>query len=80
MEQGEVNLNIQEEDVDDYGDVGGLLFLQPMILQKGAIKKIETGWLLLDNQSMDDIFGNTHLVKEIRHPKVALYYNSHFNS
>ena len=34
-EEGEVNLNVQEEDVDDYGDVGNLLFLQYMILQKG---------------------------------------------
>ena len=34
-EEVEVNLNVQEEDVDDDGDVGNLLFLQAMILQKG---------------------------------------------
>ena len=34
-EELEVNLNVQEEDVDEYGDVGDLLFLQAMILRKG---------------------------------------------
>ena len=64
-EEGEVNLNVQEEDVDDYGDVGNLLFLRAMILQKGAINTIDTGWLLLDNQSIDDIFSNTWIAKDI---------------
>ena len=41
-EEGEVNLNVQEEDVDDYGDVGNLLFLRAMILQKGVRNTIGT--------------------------------------
>ena len=38
-EEGEVNLNVQEEDVDDYVDVGNLLFLQAMILQKDSPRR-----------------------------------------
>ena len=38
-----------------------------MILQKGARNTIGTGWLLLDNQSIDDIFSNTWIAKDIRH-------------
>ena len=66
-EEGEVNLNVQEEDVDDYGDVGNLLFLQAMILQKGERNTIDTGWIILDNQSIDDIFSNNWIAKDIHH-------------
>ena len=38
-----------------------------MILQKGARNTIDTGWLLLDNQSIDEIFSNTWIAKYIRH-------------
>ena len=65
-EEGEVKLDVKEEDVDDYGDVGDLFFLLTMILKKGARKMIETGWLLFDNHSTYDIFSNTWISKDTR--------------
>ena len=47
------------------------MFLQDMILHGGE-GVIETGWLLLDDQYISDIFSNTNLVKYIRHSKGAL--------
>ena len=58
-EEVEFKINVQEEDVDDYGDVGGLLFLQAMILQKEERNTIGAFCLLLDNQYIYDIFSNT---------------------
>ena len=75
-EEVEVNLNVQEEDVDDDGDVGNLLFLQAMILQKGETNTIDTGWILLDNQSIDEIFSNNWIAKDICHSWGEIYWNS----
>ena len=78
-EEVKVNLNVQEEDVDYYDDVGNLLFLRAMILQKGVRNTIGTGWLLLENQSIDDIFSNTWIAKDICHSwgrYIAIHCNS----
>ena len=65
-EEGQFNFNVREEDIDDYGDVGNSLFIIAMIIQKGARKTIETGWLLFDNHSTYDIFSNTWISKDTR--------------
>ena len=70
---------MQEEDVDDYGDVRNLLFLLAMIIQKGARKTIEAGWLLFDNHFTYDIFSNTWISKDTRHYSGS-YMAIHCNS
>ena len=50
-----------------------------MILQKSAINTIETGWLLLYNQSIYGIFSNTWIAKDIRH-SWGSYIEIHYNS
>ena len=43
------------------------MFLQAILLKKWERKNIETVWILMDNQSKADVFGNPHLVKNISH-------------
>ena len=50
-----------------------------MILQKGERNTIDTGWILLDNQSIDDIFSNSCIAKDIRH-SWGIYISIHCNS
>ena len=55
------------------------MFLQAMILKKGARKTIEKDCLLLDNHSTDEIFNNIWIAKDIRH-SWGIYIVIHCNS
>ena len=55
------------------------MFLIAMIIQKGARKTIETGWLLFDNHSTYEIFSNTWISKDTRNYSrsyMEIYCNS----
>ena len=39
------------------------------MLQKGARKTIEPGWILLENKATSDVFRNPRLVQNIRHAR-----------